>query len=111
MGVLEGDTNCINQLGVLYGRGLGVKKDVRAALDFYEMAANRDEPVACRNLGVLYELGDLGEPDLENAVKWYTRGAQLDDEECKERLKELGVSLAANKSNDLNGERDDITVR
>ena len=88
---------CFNQLGVLFARGYGVKKDPYAALDYYKRAAELGDSLAYCNVGWLYESGQLGSPDLEGAIKWYRYGAFGGDENCKDQLIRLGIPIPSNK--------------
>ena len=67
-----------------------------AALDYYKAAAEGGDALAHCNVGWLYESGELGEPDLEEAIRWYKYGAFGGDEYCKENLKRLGIPIPDN---------------
>lgn len=63
-------------LGQMYEEGIGAEKDVNKALDFYESAANHDEPYALYKIGLFLEKGihrDCldGEPELHEALKYF----------------------------------------
>ncbi len=65
-----GDSTAQNYLGIQYYLGLGVRRDIRQALKWYELSAKSGNPEAQRNLGVLYESGVLGNRDFEQAYVW-----------------------------------------
>ena len=47
----EGDTKAINNLGVCYERGEGVKVNLEIAFDWYMKAALLDDVYGCFNVG------------------------------------------------------------
>ena len=81
----EGDTTAQFSLGRMYDNGrlfagdAGVERDVREAVKWYRMAAERGHATAQLKLSVFYSLG-LGLPkDDREAVKWYRRAAEQGD--------------------------------
>jgi TPR repeat protein len=58
-------------------RGLGVEKNVADALECYQRAAEKGDPIAMNILGCRFETGACGVPntDLKTALLWYTRAA------------------------------------
>lgn len=86
----------MNQLGVLYGRGLGVKKDIHAAIDFYKEAAEQGDPLGYTNIAYFYENGDLGKTDIPAAVKLYQVAALAGEPHAIEALERLGYPQLEN---------------
>lgn len=55
--------------------GRGMEKDVHAAVEWYEKAAERDDDVAQNNLGLLYQYGIGVEKNLTKAFEYYEQAA------------------------------------
>jgi len=51
----EGETSCINNLGVIYQMGLGVAVDYKKALHYYKQAADKGLAVSMYNYALLVE--------------------------------------------------------
>jgi len=60
-----------NHLGLCYKFGDGVKKDLKEALRYYQLASDRGYPEAQTHLGLCYENGNGVERDLKEAVRYY----------------------------------------
>jgi TPR repeat protein len=72
--VQQDDARAANDLGELYGAGLGVPKDPQKAFDLYAKAADLGQPDAMVSLGVMYGNGEIGpRPDVMNACIWLSR--------------------------------------
>ncbi len=82
------DAGCINQLGVMYARGLGIEKDTQAALTCYRKAGEMGEPMGWLNAGAMYEFGEDGQSSPEEADLDKAR-------ECYQKAKDLGDPSAA----------------
>ena len=74
-------------LGVLYRKGLGVKKDLDKAYMWFRRAAEKGHPMAQYNLGVMYEKGWGTTRNLQEAETWYRRAAKKDVVMAKEKIK------------------------
>ena len=61
----EGDAKAMNNLGVCYHRGLGVKENHQKAFEWYVKAALADDVYGCFNVGECYYNGDGVEQDAE----------------------------------------------
>jgi serine/threonine-protein kinase len=71
-----GDPGGAYGLGLLYGRGEGVKQDpVRARMLFYH-AADQGHPMAMAKLGLMYHEGLGGDKNITMARKWFERAAE-----------------------------------
>ena len=66
-----GDSEAQNYLGVHYYLGLGVKRDWRQALQWYEKAAKQGEPKAQLNYGLMFHNAYGTNRDIIAAFKWY----------------------------------------
>jgi len=86
---VEGNSTAKNNIGWLYLNGLGVERNLKAAAEWFEKAAQYDNTTAMINLGNIcegYGSSDEGNPDYKGAVKWYTQAAQLGDPKAKLNL-------------------------
>lgn len=77
-------------LGVLYSNGLGVKKDVNKAFNWFMKAADGENTPAFAKVGNAYAFGEGVEQSHEQAADWYRKGAELADPEA---LNNLGALL------------------
>jgi len=73
----------LNDVGLCYGLGKGVAKDLMRAVQYYKRAASKNRPSAWFNLGSCYEQGLGGLPkDSKQAI------------DCYKKAKDLGYGLA-----------------
>lgn len=63
-------------MGFLYCRGYGVKKDIDEAIKWYKKSADHGYFNAQMRLGYLYEKGDGVPRDEEEAIRWYRLAAE-----------------------------------
>ena len=61
----EGDTKAMNNLGVCYERGTGVKVSLELAFEWYMKAAELGDVYGCFNVGECYYHGKGVEKNLE----------------------------------------------
>ncbi len=73
-------------LGFMYDQGLGVPRDSREALRWFEMAAEQGNVTAQTNLGVLYYEGRGVPQDSRQALEWLLQGAEQGDKAAQLRL-------------------------
>ena len=71
-----GDANAQNQLGLMYEKGQGVKKDYSKAFEWYSKSADQGNTSAQYNLGVIYKEGRGVKRDYTKAVEWYSKSAE-----------------------------------
>jgi TPR repeat protein len=72
-----GDAYGFNNLGWIHERGLGVPRDLRQAIGWYEKAAAAGQPNAAINLGLLHRDGRDGlPPDPKRAAFWFADAAR-----------------------------------
>lgn len=82
-GKLEDQLN----LGYMYLYGTnGVGQDFAKAFEYYEMAANQNDPVALNNLGSLYFNGIGTKVDLKKAVELFSKSAELGNDNAAVNL-------------------------
>ena len=70
----------LTEMGILYYNGnseINVKKDVNAAISFFNKAIKFNEPVAIYNMGVLYRDGVGVEKDEAKAIDLFKQAAEL----------------------------------
>ena len=76
-------------LGLMYAKGQGVKKDLKEAVNWYKKAAERNLAKAQFYLGWMYENGLGVKKDLTEAIKWYRKAAEQGYEPAKALLKNI----------------------
>ncbi|XP_052865362.1 uncharacterized protein LOC128271768 [Anopheles cruzii] len=70
-------------LGICYEQGYGLSKDLRMAMECYQLAADQGHPQAMYNLGVFYARGIAGlRPSRSMAKKCFLAAAELGLEEA-----------------------------
>lgn len=65
------------QLGVMYGAGLGVGKDINVAVSWYQKAAQQNHPEAAFVLCIAYAKGQGVQADRELSDQWLRKAADL----------------------------------
>jgi TPR repeat protein len=79
-GAQMGDVRAINNLGLLWARGIGVPApDYKEAMRWWKEAARRGYTVSMNNLGLLYASGHGVEQDYAQAFKWWEMSAEAGD--------------------------------
>jgi TPR repeat protein len=68
-----------NGLGFCYFHGIGVKKDSKEAVKYYQLAAAQEDIAALNNLALCYENGDGIEKNLAKAAECHQRAANKKD--------------------------------
>ncbi|MDR2301253.1 MAG: sel1 repeat family protein [Deltaproteobacteria bacterium] len=63
-------------LGDAYGEGLLVKKNLKKAADYFEMAAGIGNSEIQRLAGNIFLLGDEVEKDVEKSISWFIKAAK-----------------------------------
>jgi TPR repeat protein len=73
----RGDVRAINNIGLLWARGVGVREpNFAEALQWWKEAARRGYPVSMNNIGLLYANGHGVPQDYKEALKWWTMAAE-----------------------------------
>ena len=70
-GTLKGNAHSMYRLGLLYAKGLGIKKDKKRARDLYRKAANKGHSGAAYALATS-NYDDKYNPNYLEAVYWFT---------------------------------------
>ena len=73
---LQGVIAAQNNLGKMYGLGIGVKADKQKSLYWFTQAANSNDPIAQANLAVMYLKGDIVNVDIDLAVKLFKKAGE-----------------------------------
>ena len=82
----QGDAEALNNLGYMYGDGIGVEQDDVEAVRLYKLAAEQDHASAMNNLGWMYEHGRGVEQDDVEAVRLYKLAAEQDNASAMSNL-------------------------
>jgi TPR repeat protein len=73
----RGDVRAMNNIGLLWARGIGVPApDYKEALRWWKEAARRGYVVSMNNLGLLYANGQGVEQDYAVAMNWWKMAAE-----------------------------------
>ena len=73
----KGDPRAMNNLGLLWARGVGVPApDFQEALRWWKGAAKRGYPLAMNNIGLLYANGQGVKQDYKEAFKWWEMSSE-----------------------------------
>ena len=67
------DGKCLNLLGIMYLKGLGVKADNSKSLSFFSRAEKTGNKKAMINLAIIYMKGMGVDIDLEKAAKYFKK--------------------------------------
>ncbi|MDF1757309.1 MAG: tetratricopeptide repeat protein [Legionellaceae bacterium] len=70
-----GDTAAQFDIGQMYQSGLGVERNIDAAIKYYKLAAAQENLPSEYNLGLIYLTGDGVEPDYKLALHWLNDAA------------------------------------
>ena len=82
-----GDPIALNNMGLLYTRGIGVAKDVGKAIALFTDAVEKGNAAAANNLGYIYEHGVGGiQMNRDRAIRWYERGMIMGNRSSAEQL-------------------------
>lgn len=71
-----GDAYAQINIGYMLSQGLGVIRNEREAIRWYEKAAIKGDSDAQYNIGSMYETGRGTKQDYKKALEWYTRSAE-----------------------------------
>ena len=91
----QGNRRAQYQLGLLYARGDGVRKDLTVARDWLRKAAMQGHPKAQFFLGQMYAFGDGGPKDNVRATMWFWLAATLGDRFAKDSLRVMTGKISA----------------
>jgi TPR repeat protein len=79
-GASRGDVRAINNLGLLWARGVGTEgPNFQEALRWWKEAAKRGYSLSMNNIGLLYANGHGVKQSYEEAFKWWEMSAETGD--------------------------------
>ncbi|QCX38353.1 hypothetical protein FF125_07875 [Aureibaculum algae] len=73
----EGDSEAQNLLGLLYGSGDAIDKDLKKSFEMTKKSAENGHPAAIANLGSKYMYGLGVEKDCNKALEWFKKGQEI----------------------------------
>ncbi|MBQ7586057.1 MAG: sel1 repeat family protein [Desulfovibrionaceae bacterium] len=82
----SGDAYAMNNLGILYDRGLGVTVDLGRALFWFAKSANEGNPQGMSNYGWMLDQGRGIAPNPVDAARWYDKSARMGQAEAQYNL-------------------------
>lgn len=85
----QGDVEAQNYLGIQYTLGLGVEKNYKEALNWYEKAAKAGFPDAQRNYGDMFHYGKGVPQDFYKAFVWYFAASQQGHKTAEKELEHM----------------------
>ncbi len=85
----QGDVEAQFNLGLMYGKGKGVKRDYSKAIQWWGLAAEQGNGKAQTNLGWMYEIGKGVPKDEKKAAHWYQIASSKGISKAKEKLNSL----------------------
>ncbi|MEM7304137.1 MAG: tetratricopeptide repeat protein [Pseudomonadota bacterium] len=89
----NGDDEAQNYLGIMYYLGLGVSKDSRKAVEWYQRAAIAGNADAQRNYGDMLNYGRAGlKKDNFQAYKWYFAASQQGNKKAESQIRVIAAS-------------------
>lgn len=97
LGVTHQHAGAAFNLGICYEQGYGMPKDMRMAMECYQLAADQGHPQAMYNLGVFHARGHGGlRPSRSMAKKYFIAAAELG---LKEAIAALGPKYKPSRKN------------
>ncbi|MDQ6957742.1 MAG: copper chaperone PCu(A)C [Mariprofundaceae bacterium] len=91
----QGNRQAQYQMGLLYARGDGVKKDFIKAREWLYKAAVQGHPKAQFYLGQMYAFGDGGEKDNTRAATWFWLATTLGDRYARDSLRVVSGKISS----------------
>jgi TPR repeat protein len=88
----NGDADAQNYLGILYYLGLGVQKDYKKTLKWYELAAKAGHADAQRNYADMINFGRGTQKDNYQAYKWYFAASQQGNIKAERQITAIAAS-------------------
>jgi len=90
----QGNRQAQYQVGLLYARGDGVKKDFIKAREWLYKAAIQGHPKAQFYLGQMYAFGDGGKKDNAKAVTWFWLATTMGDRYARDSLRVVTAKVS-----------------
>jgi hypothetical protein len=92
----RGDAMAQFSVAIAYEDGVGIKKDLKQAFDWYSKAAKQGHEGAQYKVGTFYDKGLVVKKDMKVAMDWYKKAASNGSRPAQKRLDEI----AANERNE-----------
>jgi hypothetical protein len=92
----RGDAMAQFSVAIAYEDGVGTKKDLKQAFDWYSKAATQGHEGAQYKMGTFYDKGLVVKKDTKVAMDWYKKAASSGSRPAQKRLDEI----AANERNE-----------
>jgi hypothetical protein len=92
----RGDAMAQFSVAIAYEDGVGTKKDLKQAFDWYSKAATQGHEGAQYKVGTFYDKGLVVKKDTKVAMDWYKKAASSGSRPAQKRLDEI----AANERNE-----------
>jgi hypothetical protein len=92
----RGDAMAQFSVAIAYEDGVGTKKDLKQAFDWYSKAATQGHEGAQYKMGTFYDKGMVVKKDTKVAMDWYKKAASSGSRPAQKRLDEI----AANERNE-----------
>ena len=90
IGVLKGDTYCLDLLGYCYHMGDGVEQNNIKAKEYWELSAKKGSSAPQYNLGIFYENGWSVPKDTKKALFYYNKNIKKNNPYKNNSLKGIG---------------------
>lgn len=87
----RGDAMAQFSVAIAYEDGMGTKKDLKQAFDWYSKAAKQGHDGAQYKMGTFYENGIVVKKDTKVAMDWYNKAASSGSRQAKKRLDEIAA--------------------
>ena len=88
----NGDAHAQNYLGIIYSLGLGIERNYKKSLEWYERAAKAGHADAQRNYGDMINFGRGTQKDNYQAYKWYFAASQQGNKKAETQIAVIAAS-------------------
>ena len=88
----RGDAMAQFSVAIAYEDGVGTKKDLKQAFDWYSKAAKQGHEGAQYKVGTFYDKGLVVKKDMKVAMDWYKKAAGSGSRPAQKRLDEIATN-------------------
>ena len=92
----------LENIAYCYSEGVGVPKDTVKALEIYTKCAKLGSDIAMRNIGEIYEDGEVVEQNYETALLWYKKAIDAGYDDAQEDIDRVKTLMVGFNSKDIN---------
>jgi clan AA aspartic protease (TIGR02281 family) len=97
-----GDAQAQIRMGIMYSQGTGVTQDLKEAVKWFRLAADKGNAEALSFLGAIFHDGGQGiAQDYREAAKWYRLAAQKGDADAEDTLGDIFYTGGAGVTQDF----------